>query len=71
MFKKIGDCCGGFVAIDENIAFLVHLQWPRIRVNMGGCEMPRLLEVIVGSSTFFDSIVVGSPTQILNHDSER
>ena len=35
-FRKIGDCCGGFVAVDENTAKCKELRWARISVRFVG-----------------------------------
>ena len=52
MFKKIGDGCGGFIAVDEYIAFFMELQWARILVKLEGKELPSSLEIVVGSGCF-------------------
>ena len=38
VFRKIGDCCGGFVAVDENIAAFKELQWARLLIKSKGLE---------------------------------
>ena len=43
MFKRIGDCCGGFVAVDEHTAFMARLEWARIQVNSGEQALPSSL----------------------------
>ena len=52
MFKKIGDGCGGFIAVDEYIAFFMELQWARILVKLEGKELPSSQEIVVGSGCF-------------------
>ena len=52
MFKKIGDGCGGFIAVDEYIAFFMELQWARILVKLEGKELPSSLEIVVRSGCF-------------------
>lgn len=52
LLKKIGDCCGGFIVVDEDTTFLSHLQWVRILVRADGRAKPNLLQVVVGSSSF-------------------
>ena len=52
MFKKLGDYCGGFVAVDEDIVLLSHLRWARILVKSDWRTMPDSLQVIVGFSSF-------------------
>ena len=38
VFKKIGDFCGGFVAVDESIVAFKELQWARLLVKLEGIE---------------------------------
>ena len=33
VFRKIGECCGGFARIDKDTARFTKLQWARIRVK--------------------------------------
>ncbi|RVW55950.1 hypothetical protein CK203_078805 [Vitis vinifera] len=47
VFKKIGDGCGGFIVVDEDIAFFTKLQWARILVKLEGKELPSSLEIVV------------------------
>ena len=49
VFKKIEDCCGGFVAVDEDIVNFKELQWARLLVRYEGLEWPSSLQVAVGS----------------------
>ena len=48
-FRKIGDCCRGFVAVDENTANFKELQWGKLLVRYEGLEWPSSLQVVVGS----------------------
>ena len=48
-FRKIGDCCGGFVAVDENTAKCKELRWARISVRYVGVEWLSTMQVVVGS----------------------
>ena len=41
LFKRIGDCCGGFVEVDEETKIFSQLQWARILVKNGGQFFPR------------------------------
>ncbi|RVW84524.1 hypothetical protein CK203_041270 [Vitis vinifera] len=47
-FRKIGDCCGGFVAVDENTAKSKELRWARISVRYVGVEWSSTMQVVVG-----------------------
>ncbi|WJZ80732.1 hypothetical protein VitviT2T_000628 [Vitis vinifera] len=50
IFKRIGDGCGGFVAIDD---FLVsEMQWARILVKCVGREFPSSVQIVVGSGCY-------------------
>ncbi|RVX10509.1 hypothetical protein CK203_017074 [Vitis vinifera] len=48
-FRKIGDCCGGFITVDENTANLKELRWARLLVRFEDLEWPSSLHVAVGS----------------------
>ena len=50
VLKKIGDYCGGFVAMDDDIALLFNLQWVRILVRSFGRAKFGSLQVVVGAS---------------------
>ncbi|RVW64331.1 hypothetical protein CK203_047013 [Vitis vinifera] len=52
VFKKIGDCCGGFVAVDESTGALKELQWARILVKLEGIEGPSSLQVVIGTTCY-------------------
>ena len=48
--KMIGDGIGGFLAMDEDTAFLSDLRWARIWVRCNGEVHPKVVEV---STSFF------------------
>ena len=48
-FRKIGDCCGGLIAVDVNTANFKELRWARISVRYEGVEWPSTMQVVVGS----------------------
>ena len=50
VFRKIGDCCGGFVAVDEDTT--KELQWAKLLVKFEGLEWPSSLQVAIGSSCY-------------------
>ncbi|WJZ85422.1 hypothetical protein VitviT2T_004961 [Vitis vinifera] len=50
VFKRIGDCCGGFVAVDEETALFSQLQWARILVKDSGMKWPGSMQVEAGNS---------------------
>ncbi|RVX01039.1 hypothetical protein CK203_022861 [Vitis vinifera] len=51
VFKSIGECCGGFVAVDKETAFFSQLQWARILVNVSGKNWPGSLQVEAGNAS--------------------
>ncbi|RVW77043.1 hypothetical protein CK203_036842 [Vitis vinifera] len=51
-FMKIGNCCRGFVAVDEDTTYSSYLQWARILVKLDLRALASLFQVVVGSSTF-------------------
>ena len=51
-FKSLGEACGSFVAVDEDMANRRNLQWARVLVGIKGQKIPSLLQVVVGTSVF-------------------
>ena len=49
LFKRIGDCYGGFVEVDEETKNHSQLQWARILVKNGGNFFPGTLNLVVKS----------------------
>ena len=52
LFKKFGDSCGRFVAMDENTAKHRNLKWARVLVETRGWQHPSSLQVVAGSSCY-------------------
>ena len=52
VFRKIGDCCGGFVVLDEDTAAFKELQRARLLVRSEGLEWLSSVQVAVGSSCY-------------------
>ena len=53
VFRKIGECCGRFVAVDEDTTAFKELQWARLLlVKSEGLEWLSSLQVAVGSSYY-------------------
>ena len=52
VFIKIGDCCGGFVAMDEGSVNSVQIQWVRILVRLNGRSPPVSSQLVVGSMCY-------------------
>ena len=43
--RKVGEKCGGFLAIDTQTERLEELQWARILVKLSGEEIPSMIEI--------------------------
>ena len=52
LFRKFGDSCGRFVAVDENTVERRNLKWARILVETRGWKLPSLLQVVAGPFCF-------------------
>ena len=52
VFKRIGECCGGFVAVDEETVFFSQLQWAWILVKASGKKWPGSLQVVAGNTSW-------------------
>ena len=52
VFIKIGNCCGGFVAVDEGSVNSVQIQWARILVRLNGRSLPVSLRLMVRSMCY-------------------
>ena len=52
VFKRIGECCGGFVVVDEETAFFSQLQWTRILVKVSEKKWLGSLQVEAGNSSW-------------------
>ena len=50
--KKIGDACGGFLAVDDETDKLGELGWARILVKLKKTEPPNTVEVAIGGARF-------------------
>ena len=50
--EKIGDACGGFLAVDEETDELGELGWARILVRWKKPEPPSTVEVAYGGTRF-------------------
>ena len=52
ILKKVGDSCGGFVALDEGTALKTDLLWARIMVKMNSNAKPDLANLLVGARSY-------------------
>ena len=51
-FTRLGDACGGFIAVDAETRQRQLLQWARILVKSNREKVPRKLHVMVGVDVF-------------------
>ena len=52
ILRRTGDRCGGFLAMDKDMAFMSDLQWARIWVKWNGKTLPQFVEVLEGQSRY-------------------
>ena len=52
IMEKIGDACGGFLAVDEETERLDELGWARILVKMKKPDLPNTLEVALRGGSY-------------------
>ena len=52
VFKKLGDSCGGLVAVDGDTTNFSQLQWARLLVKTDGKDLLGALNLVVGSLCF-------------------
>ena len=52
ILEKIGDACGGFLAVDEDNVMLAKMCWARVLVKLGKSKPPKTVEVMVGETRF-------------------
>ena len=80
VMEKIGDACGGFLAVNEDTDKLDELGWARILVKLKKSEPPNTVEVAVGGARFQMQLwwelspfqmIASSPDQRKNPSSNR
>lgn len=52
LFKKLGDSCGGFFAMDKNTTFLCNKQWARVLMRSDRRKKPVLVWIVAGHCCF-------------------
>ena len=52
VFKRIGDGCEGFVAMNEDTKSLSELQWAHILVKRAEMEVPNSSHIVLGSGCY-------------------
>ena len=52
ILKKVGDSCGGFVALDEETALKTDLHWARILVKMNSSGKPSSVNLLAGARSY-------------------
>ena len=50
--KKMGNSCGGFVALDEETALRTYLLWARILVKMNSTRKPYSVNLHAGARSY-------------------
>ena len=55
VFKRIGDGCGGFIAVDEETKSMSELQWARILVKRAEWEVPNSAHIVWGWDAFLSN----------------
>ena len=61
VFKRIGESCGGFIAVDEETTLFSLLQWARILVRAIGKDLPRSLRVVADHTCFMVRLWLETP----------
>ena len=52
ILKKLGNCCGGFLAMDKGTTLKMDLLWARILVKMEGKEKPSSVNILTGARSY-------------------
>ena len=52
ILKKVGDSCGGFVALDKETALRTDLLWARILVKMNSTGKPSSVNLLAGARSY-------------------
>ena len=52
ILKKIGDACGGFMAVDKNTELKTEVKWVRMLVRMVGKSRPSVVNILEGPRAF-------------------
>ena len=50
--KRVGEECGGFVAVDDQMKMMGEIQWARILVKSRGDVRPSVLEIEVEEDVY-------------------
>ena len=52
IFRKLGDECGGFVAVDEDTELKKEAKWARLLIKMSGKVRPSAVNILEGPRTY-------------------
>ena len=52
ILRRVGEVCGGFIAIDPQTEKMEELQWARILVKSNGEDLPSTLVIRVGEAIY-------------------
>ena len=52
ILTKLGDACGGFVAVDKNTEMKTEVKWARMLIKMVGKSRPSVVNILEGPRSF-------------------
>ena len=52
ILRKLGEACGGFVAVDENTEKKMEARWARLLIKVEGKSRPSVVNILEGSRSF-------------------
>ena len=52
ILKKIGDACGGFLALEKVTALRTKVMWARMSIKLIGKSRPSAVDILKGSRSF-------------------
>ena len=52
ILRKLGDACGGFVALDENTKKKMEVRWARLLIKVEGKSRPSVVNILEGPRSF-------------------
>ena len=52
ILRKLGDACGGFVALDKNTKMKTEVKWARMLIKVVGKSRPSVVNILEGPRSF-------------------
>ena len=52
ILRKLGDACGGFVALDKNKEMKTEVKWARMLIKVEGKSRPSVVNILEGPRSF-------------------